>query len=172
MGCRTVTHGNPVTRKVLGREMMMETHPLEIAAEQVVRWLLAEQLAGRRELRIDATRSFLIGEIPSAAERGLGDEESEDLTEVTTIGLLEVKPKHNAEDWVLKVRVEDPLAARLPGDASVADVPEEIDLATFHTNFIVPDRGTMYVSVETASEAAWDSLNILLNDIRRDSHRK
>lgn len=170
MGCRTVMLGNPVTRKALGGENMMETHPLDIAAEQVVRWLLAEQHAGRHELRVDATRSFLIEKIPSPTERGLGDEESEDLTEVTTIGLLEVRPQHKAEGWLLRIRVEDPLAGRLPEGASAADVPEEIDLATFRNDFIVPDRGTTFVSVETASEAAWDLFNNLLDEIRRDSY--
>lgn len=170
MGCCMVMLGIPVTRKAPGGENMMETHPLDIAAEQVVRWLLAEQHAGQRKLRVDAARSFLIEKIPSPTERGLGDEESEDLTEVTVIGLLEVRPQHEAEGWLLRVRVEDPLAGRLPADGSAADVPEEIELATFHSDFIVPDRGTTYVSVETASKAAWDSFNNLLDEIRRDSH--
>jgi hypothetical protein len=72
----------------------MDSYPVDLDPEQVVRWLLAEQAAGLLGLRLNARRSTEIREIPARRELHLGDEEREDLSEVATIGTLEIAPQH------------------------------------------------------------------------------
>jgi len=148
----------------------METYPLDIAAEQVVRWLVDETRMGRRSLQIRATRAYADDEIPNPQDHGLGQEEREDVTNVTAVGILEIFPTHRAEGWLLRVRVEDALGRRLPEDASVSDTPEEIELASFQDEFVLPDRGTTFVAVEADSDEAWSSFQTLLDKIRANKH--
>jgi len=70
----------------------MDTYPVDLDAGQIVRWLLDQQRAGRRMLQLNASRSYLVESIPLAQQqrRRLGDEEMEDLTEVTAVGVLEI----------------------------------------------------------------------------------
>lgn len=148
----------------------MDTYPLDIAAKQIVRWLMDEERGGNRELQISASRTYLCEEIPTPQERGLGDEEREDLTEVTTVGILEVAPPHKAEGWLLRVRIEDAIGQRLPDDISASDEPEEIDLEKFWETFIVPQHGTAFVAVDTETVEAWASFQRMLDEMRANRH--
>ena len=116
----------------------MESYPLDIAAKQVVRWLMDEELAGQRRLQTNATRQYLHEDSPKLEQRRLGDVEREDISEITAVGILEITPPHRADSWLLRLRIEDNFGGRLPDDASASDEPEEIDLATFQETFIVP----------------------------------
>jgi len=148
----------------------METYPLDIAAKQVVRWLIDEEHGGRRNLQISASRTYLHEEISTPQERGLGDEEREDLTEVTAVGILEVAPPQKAEGWLLRVRIEDTIGQRLPDDISASDEPEEIDLEEFWETFIVPQHGTAFVAMDAETAKAWTSSQELLDDMRGNKH--
>lgn len=148
----------------------METHPLDIGAKQVVRWLMDEARAGQHRLQINASRQYLPEEIPTLEQNRLGDVESEDISEITAVGVLEVAPLHMADGWQLRVRIEDVLGRRLPEDGSASDQPEEIDLATFQEAFIVPDRSTAFVSVDTETDEAWSSFQKLLDEMRANRH--
>ncbi len=148
----------------------METYPLDIAAGQVVKWLMDDAHEGGQGLRVSATRTYLKEEIQGPGEQGLGEEEREDLTEVTAVGQLEVEPAHSADGWCLRVRIEDALCARTPEDVSVSGEPEEIELSIFHKEFIVPDQGTAFVTVDAETEQAWSAFQPLLHEMERDRH--
>jgi len=152
----------------------METYPVEVAAEQVVRWLIDEQRSGHYELQITASRSYLLEKIPSSQQqrRRLGEEEVEDLTEVTAVGILEVEPLHKKEGWLLRIRVEDALGTRLPEDVPISDEAKEIDLATFQEEFILPGSGTAFVSAEAQTDEAWSLCQKLLAAIQSNKHDK
>ena len=60
----------------------MESFPVNIDAEQVVRWIMAEQAAAPSTFKTTATRTTEVREIPARREYHLGDEEREDLSEV------------------------------------------------------------------------------------------
>ena len=62
-----------------------------------MRWLLAEQAGGSLQLRLNARRSTEIREIPGRRELHLGDEERKDLSEIATIGTLEIAPQHASD---------------------------------------------------------------------------
>lgn len=148
----------------------METYPLDIAAKQIVRWLMDEERSEPRGLQISASRSYLREEVPTPQERGLGDEEREDLTEVTAVGVLEVAPHHKTDGWLLRVRIEDAIGARLPDNTSASDDPEEIDLEKFWEAFIVPQHGTAFTSVDAETTEAWTSFQSLLDEMRANKH--
>lgn len=150
----------------------METYPLDIPAEQIVRWLIEEERAGRHDIRITATRSYLREDVPTLEQLTLSEEEREDLTEVTEIGVLEVAPQHGAEGWVLRVRIEDALGERLPEDAPAPDEPEELDLNNFQKEFVLPGRGTAFVAVDAETPDAWASFQWLLREMQTDKHLK
>ena len=97
----------------------METHPLDIAAKQVVRWLLDEDRAGQHRLQISASRQYLPEEIPTLEQSRLGDVEGDDISEIAAVGILEVTPMHTA----VRVRIEDTLGRRMPDDASASSQP-------------------------------------------------
>lgn len=122
---------------------------IDISARHLVGWLRADPGG----LSVRATREYLWDSAPVAS----GPEDparldSEDGIEVaTTIGLVEVRPAARQEaggGWVLRVRVENPLACHLPEDGSVPDEPEEIDLDEFEACFLDADAEDAAVTVE------------------------
>jgi hypothetical protein len=123
----------------------MESYPVDIDPSQVVRWVKSEQERSPSTFRISARRSREVREIPARSELHLGDEEREDLTEIATIGILEIAPARTADGWRLRVIVEDEIGPRISeGEmasvmASVAE--QQIDLGAFYHQFIRPGRG-------------------------------
>jgi len=85
----------------------METYPVELDPEQIVRWLMAEQKAAPSAFRITARRTTEARDVPARRELHLGDEEREDLREIATIATLEIAPIHASDGWLLTVAVED-----------------------------------------------------------------
>jgi hypothetical protein len=150
----------------------VETYPVDIAPEQVVRWLMVEGRLHAFDLLVSATRSFEPGELTGGASRRLGDEEREEVSEISEVGLLEVMPRQKPHIWTLRVRVEDDIGPRLPEDESVPETEEELDLPTFYEEFIKADRGIAEVSVEVDSPAAKASFNRVLEAMTTDRHQR
>ena len=154
------------------QELMLETYPVDIAPEQIVRWLMVEGRLHAFDLLVSATRSFEPGALTGGASRRLGEEEREEVSEVSEVGLLEVMPRQRPHIWTLRVRVEDDIGPRLPEDEPVPEAEEELDLPTFYEEFIKADRGLTEVSVEVDSPAAKASFNRVLDAILTDRHQR
>lgn len=152
----------------------MDNYPVELDAEQIVRWLIDEQRAGHRELQVTASRSYMREDIPTSQQqrRRLGKEELEDISEVTAIGTLEIAPLHENEGWLLRIRIEDALGDRLSGEMPSSDEPDEIDLDSFQQEFILPGSGTAFVSADAETPEAWALCQKLLADVQVDRHNK
>jgi len=148
----------------------MRPYPLDIAPEQVVRWIMAEQQAAPTRFRIVARRGAQVREIPARREFRLGDEEREDLTEVDTVATLEIAPAHAGEGWILTVEVEDEAGPRLPEKGALVEAEQPIDLHTFYEEFIRPGRGIANVVAEVEDEAAEARLTELIGSIERNRH--
>lgn len=147
----------------------MERFPVDIDAEQIVRWIVAEQAATPAPFKTMARRMIEVREIPERREFHLGDEEREELSEVATIAILEIAPAH-ADGWLLTVTVEDEVGPRVSGEEAVAETEQQIDLGTFYSTFIRPGRGTANAVAEVDSPSARRSLTRLLNTIERNQH--
>jgi hypothetical protein len=119
----------------------MQTYPVDIDPEQVVRWVMAEHRAAPSTLRTLAWRSVEQRKIPVRREFHLGDEEREDLSEVATIATLEIAPVHANDGWLLTVTVEDEAGPRIPEWGAAVEGEQKIDLGTFYREFIRPGRG-------------------------------
>jgi hypothetical protein len=150
----------------------METYPLDIAPEHVLAWLMDEQRRAPGTLLLRATRSYIAEEIPQVQQKRMGEEEKEELTHVTKIGLLEVSDPHAQIGWVLRIRIEDSLSDRLPEDEPVPEGEEEIDLAAFNTEFVVPGSGTAFINVDAQSSEAWKKFQSLLDAMSTNRHVK
>src|SRR5437899_7897135 len=116
----------------------MESYPVDIDPSQVVRWVKSEQERSPSTFRISARRSREVREIPARSELHLGDEEREDLTEIATIGTLEIAPAHTADGWLLRVVVEDEIGPRLSEGEMAGVAEQQIDLGAFYHEFIRP----------------------------------
>jgi hypothetical protein len=149
---------------------MVETYPVDIAPEQVVRWLMVEGRLHAFDLLVSATRSFEPGEL--AGDERLGGEEREEVSEISEVGLLEVMPRQKPHIWTLRVRVEDDIGPRLPEDEPIPETEEELDVPTFYEEFIKADRGIAEVSVEVDSPAAKASFNRVLEAMLTDRHQR
>ena len=148
----------------------MQTYPVDIDPEQIVRWVMAEHQAAPSTLRILARRTTEVRDIPVRRESHLGDEEREDLSEIATIATLEIAPIHASDGWLLTVVVEDEAGPRVPEKGTVVEGEEEIDLGTFYDEFIRPGRGSANVVAEVESPAAKTRMTRLLNTIERNRH--
>ena len=146
----------------------MDSYPVDLDPEQVVRWLLAEQAAGLLRLRLNARWSTEIREIPPRRELHLGDEEREDLSEVATIGTLEIAPQHASDGWRLTVVVEDESGPRLIDLGSAGE--QSIDLYTFYQEFLRPGRGTASLAAEVEGPDGDAHLAYLLSAIETNVH--
>lgn len=144
----------------------MIQYPVDIAADQVVRWLLAEQRAGRLAFEVQATRRY----VSEAVTTGLGEDQRPDLGEVVAVGVLEISPLSTAAGWLLRIRMEDPLGPRLPDDEPAPEGEEEIDLDTFQAEFVAPGRALEDVTLEANTPQAKARFTRLLNQLLRDRH--
>jgi len=147
----------------------MTQYPLDIAAEQVVRWLMQETRDAGRQWRIHATREYVRDEDADLATFGLSSEA--DVASLITVGALEAELPGEHPVWRLRIRVEDVVGPHIPDDESVPEGPEEIDLETFEADFVLPDRGTAYVNIEAETEDGIRHFNRLYGQLIRDQHR-
>ena len=90
------------------------------------------------------------------------------MSEISEVGILEVRPRQKPHRWVLRIRVEDDIGPRVPIDGPVPEGEEEIDLPAFHEEFIKANRGIAEVSTEVEGPAAKASLNKLLRAMLED----
>ncbi len=148
----------------------METYPVDIDAEQVVRWVKAEYDAAQPTFRITVRRSSEVQEIPVRGKLHLGDVEREDLSEVVTIATLEIAPLHASEGWVLSVVVEDEVGSRVSEGDTGAVGERQIDFGIFYNEFIRPGRGSANVIAEVENSAAGARLSGLLSAIEENRH--
>ncbi len=148
----------------------METYPVDIDAEQVVRWVKAEYDAAQPAFRITVRRSSEVEEIPLRKELHLGDVEREDLSEVATTATLEIAPLHTSEGWLLSVVVEDEVGPRASEGDTGAAGERQIDFGTFYNEFIRPGRGSANVIAGVENSAAEAHLSDLLSAIVENRH--
>lgn len=147
----------------------MTQYELDTAADQIVRWLKGELAAGR-SFEIRATREYVTEPVGNREEAGLSEET--DAASLMTIGVLEAWPTGTENGWRLQVRVEDIVGPHTPEEESVPAGPEEIDLDDFEADFIAPDRGTVFVSVEAETPEAKRRFDRVFADLVRDRHRR
>ena len=148
----------------------MVDFPVNIDAKQLVRWIMAEQVAAPSTFKTTARRITEVREIPARPELHLGDEEREDLSEVATVAILEIAPAHAGDGWLLTVTVEDEIGPRLAGERLAAGTEQPIDLGTFYSAFIRPERGIANVVAQADSPSARKALAGLLDAIERNRH--
>lgn len=150
----------------------METYPADVDPEQLVRWIMAERrVAQRAAVSAIARRTTEMREIPMRGEVHLGDQEREDLSEIATVGTLEIAPVEPGKGWLITVLIEDEVGPRAPDDNAAPEGEEEIDLDAFYDEFIRPGRGNAYVVAEVENAAAKGRVTRLLNRIERNLHR-
>jgi hypothetical protein len=149
----------------------METFAVDLAPNQVVRWLLDEGRLHAFDLLVSATRSYQVNVLSPEDRAGFNEDEKEDLSEVSEIGILEVRPRDNPHRWRLRVRVADDIGPRVPEDEPFPEGEEEIDLPTFYEEFIRDNRGIAEVSAEVEGPAAKGSLNRILTAMLTDRHK-
>lgn len=148
----------------------MQTYPVDIDPEQVVRWVMAERQAAPSTFTALARRTMEVRQIPGRRELHLGDEEREDLSEIATIATLEIAPVHARDGWLLTVVVEDEAGPRILNKGAAVEGEEEIDLGAFYDQFIRPQRGTANVVAMVEDAAADERMTRLLNTIERNRH--
>ena len=149
----------------------MNTYPVDIDPEQIVRWLVAEQETAPSAFRIRAWRSSEVRALPMRQEFHLGDQEREDLSEVATIATLEIAPTHAAEGWRVTVQIEDEIGPQEPDQETAVGNERQIDLGAFYSRFIRPGRGTASVVAETQDDAAEARMERLLEAIESNRHK-
>jgi hypothetical protein len=148
----------------------MESYPVDIDPDQIVRWVKAEHDAAPSAFRIAARRSREVQELPVRSEDHLGDEEREDLSEIATVATLEIAPVHAGDGWLLSVVIEDEVGPRVPDAGNSGDTEETIDLGTFYNEFIRRGRGNANVIAEVDGPAAKEHIARLLSAIEKNRH--
>ena len=151
-------------------EELVATYPIDIEPEQIVKWLMAEQEATPSLFRFDARRMSEARDVPPLPKYHLGDEEREDLAEVDTIAILEVRPARPSNGWTLTITVEDeagPRATTADGDDSSEQL---MDLGSFYHQLIQSGRGIATASVEFQDAAGLGHLKELLDAILVNRH--
>jgi hypothetical protein len=148
----------------------MKSVAVDLAPNQVVRWLLDEGRLHAFDLLVSATRSYQVNLLSPEDQAGFSEEQKDDLSEVSEIGVLEVRPRDNPHRWTLRVRVADDIGPRTPEDEPVPEGEEDIDLPTFYEEFIRDNRGIAEVSAEVEGPAAKGSLNRILAAMLTDQH--
>ncbi len=89
---------------------------------------------------------------------------------MATIATLEIAPAHAGDGWLLTVTVEDEIGPRVSGEGAATEAEQQIDLGTFYSTFIRPERGTANVVAAADSASAKASVTRLLGSIERNRH--
>jgi hypothetical protein len=110
-----------------------------------------------------------VRDIPARSELHLGDEEREDLTEIATVGTLEIAPAHAADGWLLRVVVEDEAGPRISAGEMASAAEEQIDLGAFYHEFIRSGRGRTDITAEIEGPEGKARLAYLLGAIEKNS---
>jgi hypothetical protein len=152
------------------REDRMKTYPVDLDARQIVLWLIEEKRRGVLGFRPVATRSYVSEEVTDSGSQRL-NEDAGDLNGVFALGLLEITPPGGHGGWTLRIRVEDRLGPRLPDEGDAPEGEQEIDLAAFAAEFILPERGTAEVELDAADAHAKASFSRLFKQMLTDKHR-
>lgn len=147
----------------------MQTYPLDVDPEQLIRWIIAERATNPSRFKLAANRVAEEREIPLRKELRLGDEAREDLSDVATVATLELAPAHD-EGWSVTVVVEDDFGPQFADDAPQENAEGELDLETFFEEFIRPGRGTTAIVAKAQTPAAKERLSFLIADVIRDRH--
>jgi hypothetical protein len=148
----------------------MQTYPIDVEPEQIVDWIMAESRVAPSEFRVSARRAIEPRELPTRKEFRLGEEERDDLSEIATVGTLQIAPAHAADGWLLTIVVEDEFGPRILDESEATEEEQEIDVAAFYDLFIRPGRGNANVFAEVEGPAAKARLTRLINNIERDRH--
>ena len=148
----------------------MEPFPVDIDPKQIVRWIIAEHRIEPSSLKIVARRATEERQIPARADLHLGDGERDDLREGATVATLEIAPAHPSDGWQMTIVVEDEIGPRGPGRGTMVEDEQQIDLATFYSQFIRPERGTATVVAQAIDAAAEARIAALLASIESDRH--
>jgi hypothetical protein len=148
----------------------METYPVDLEAPQIVRWLIEEQRRGTLGFNAVATRSYVTEDLEDSESQQLS-EDAEGLSDVLAVGELEIRPPAARDGWALRIRVEDRLGPRLPEDEDAPGEEEEIDLATFETEFILPERGTPEVLLDAEDAQAKARFSRVFKQMLTGQHR-
>ena len=155
-------------RKVLTKEADVTEYEIDTAADQIMHWVLDELEAGTQPLEVRATREYSAETEVDLEEAGVS--EDAELASLATIGILEVSPIGEPDSWLLRVRVEDIVGPHTPEEDSVSGAPEEIDLEDFIDQFIAPDRGAIYITVDAPTPEAKRHFDRLFANLVRDRH--
>lgn len=144
----------------------MEDYDFDLPASVVVSWIIQGTDEGGSGLEINAAREYVLDESFIPEKDGY---EETDVSEVTAVGSLEVKPEHHPDSWILRVRVVDELGDRLPLEEDAPEGPEEISLNQFWSEFIAPDRGTASIWVSASSLVEKEAFDRFLALLERDA---
>lgn len=144
----------------------MEAYDFDLPASVVVSWLVQATDATGSGLEINAAREYILDESFIPEKDGY---EETDVSEVTAVGSLEVKPEHRPDSWILRVRVVDELGDRLPLEEDAPDGQEEITLEQFWTEFIAPERGTALIWVSATGPEEKEKFDQFLALLERDA---
>lgn len=147
----------------------MESYPVDIDPEQLVRWIKAERSADPSRFRTSARRSRELRKLPTGVKTHLGDDDSEELHEVATVATLDIGPARTSDGWQLSIIVEDEIGPHTLSTGATSE-EEPIDLDAFYGIFIRRGRGDATVSAETENAEAGARLNKLLHLIETNRH--
>ncbi|MCX2725676.1 hypothetical protein [Roseibium salinum] len=148
----------------------MRSYTLEIDPEQLVFWTRAELAQKPSRLKTWASCGREVRTFDKRPEFLIGDAEEEDLSEIATVASLEIRPGSEKEGWSISVLVEDEPGLSI-SDQDVEDGEDEIDLETFYDTFLLPGRGTVYVTATVRDAAAQARATRFLGDVLNDRHR-
>jgi hypothetical protein len=148
----------------------MHTYSIDIEPQQIIDWIMAESRVAPTEFRVSARRAIESRELPTRKEFRLGEEERDDLTEIATVGTLQIAPAHVADGWVLTIVVEDEFGPRILDESEATETEQEIDVDAFYDLFIGPRRGNASAVAEVEGPDAKERLTRLLKDIEMDRH--
>ena len=147
----------------------MQEFPVDIAPEQILRWIKAELSTRPREFRVSAERDFVAAEDLDPASAGIGPDT--DVGSVAVVGTVEIRSAQPSEEWVLQLRAEDLLGCHVPEDHSVEDSSEEIDIDTFERLFLnPPGQSTVSAVLLAPSPRVAARLTPMFENIRSNRH--
>ncbi|MCP4382208.1 MAG: hypothetical protein GY798_12480 [Hyphomicrobiales bacterium] len=146
----------------------MDEYTVDVAPDQVVRWLMAELQRNPDALEFRANRTFVAAGVENFEDDGIS--EDTDVESVAAVAILEVMPARPTKNWILRLRVEDILGEHLPEDHSASEDPEEIELETFDALFVAPGRGILDVALFAETPQAKAEFDAIFVDMLRDRH--
>jgi len=130
----------------------MDEYEVDILPGELLGWVREDARRKMPRLSVRASKDYWV-DTGAAGEMGRVGED--DIAPVIVRGVMEVSPQRGRRGWTLQVAAEDSVGLRPTGEDEGYENESDITVDAFESEFLLPERGEVEITVLAEDAAAW-----------------